>query len=340
MKPLLLPPNQFHRFYRGGAAHRRAARRARGRGRPARGLGRLDRDVVRLRDRGPQPARGRHAAARRDRAPTPRPSSAPTTSRAGAPTPRCWSSCSTPASACRSTSTPAAAFAREHLGMRFGKTEAWIILEAEPDAAVHVGPARAARPPTTVRGWVERQDADEMLAALQPRPGRAPATRCSCPPARCTRSAPASCCSSCRSRPTCPCCSSGSRSASTDGAEHLELGLGRAALDARWTRAAPTSPRCTGERRRSTAAARRPPTRTSAPSASRGGAELEPSFAVAARARRRGHAAHRATGDELRAAPRHDRARAVRAPAPRPCRGDVEAIRCLPPVPTAGEGAW
>ena len=50
--------------------------------------------------------------------------------------------------------------------MRFGKTESWIILEAEPDAAVHVGP-REPLDPATVRGWVERQDADEMLAALQ-----------------------------------------------------------------------------------------------------------------------------------------------------------------------------
>ena len=50
--------------------------------------------------------------------------------------------------------------------MRFGKTESWIILEAEPGAAVHVGP-REPLDPATVRGWVERQDADEMLAALQ-----------------------------------------------------------------------------------------------------------------------------------------------------------------------------
>ena len=50
--------------------------------------------------------------------------------------------------------------------MRFGKTESWIILEAEPDAAVHVGP-REPLDRDTVRGWVERQDGDEMLAALQ-----------------------------------------------------------------------------------------------------------------------------------------------------------------------------
>ena len=60
---------------------------------------------------------------------------------------------------------PGRRFAREHLGLRFGKTESWIILEAEPDAAVHVG-LREPVDPETVRGWVERQDAEEMLAAL------------------------------------------------------------------------------------------------------------------------------------------------------------------------------
>jgi mannose-6-phosphate isomerase len=66
---------------------------------------------------------------------------------------------------------PDRAFARERLGLRFGKTEAWLILEAEPDAAVHVGlrePVEAA----TVRGWVVAQDADEMLAALNRVPVR------------------------------------------------------------------------------------------------------------------------------------------------------------------------
>ena len=51
----------------GRRAHRRAARRPRGRGRPTRGLGRLDRHVVGLGDRGPEPARGRHGPQGRDR---------------------------------------------------------------------------------------------------------------------------------------------------------------------------------------------------------------------------------------------------------------------------------
>jgi mannose-6-phosphate isomerase len=56
-------------------------------------------------------------------------------------------------------------FASAHLGSRYGKTEAWIILEATPDAAVHVG----WREPVTedrLARWVEDQDAPAMLDAL------------------------------------------------------------------------------------------------------------------------------------------------------------------------------
>lgn len=68
-------------------------------------------------------------------------------------------------------SHPGRAFAREHLattpGPRgFGKTEAWIIVEAEPGAAVHVGPREPLDRGTLAR-WVQRQDAGEMLAALR-----------------------------------------------------------------------------------------------------------------------------------------------------------------------------
>jgi mannose-6-phosphate isomerase len=60
---------------------------------------------------------------------------------------------------------PGRAFAREHLGLRYGKTEAWVILEAEPGATVHLG-LRDTIEPKAVRGWVGAQDADAMLAAL------------------------------------------------------------------------------------------------------------------------------------------------------------------------------
>ncbi len=62
---------------------------------------------------------------------------------------------------------PGRAFAREHLGLPFGKTESWLIIDAEPGAQVHSGFTETAEP-DTLRGWVERQDAEEMLAALKP----------------------------------------------------------------------------------------------------------------------------------------------------------------------------
>jgi mannose-6-phosphate isomerase len=58
-------------------------------------------------------------------------------------------------------------FARTHLGSEFGKTEAWIILDAEPGASVHVG----FREPTdlaTIAGWVDSQDSAALLGALNP----------------------------------------------------------------------------------------------------------------------------------------------------------------------------
>jgi mannose-6-phosphate isomerase len=60
---------------------------------------------------------------------------------------------------------PGRAFAREKLGERCGKTEAWLILEAEPGATVHVG-LREPVDRATLRRWVADQDAGEMLAAM------------------------------------------------------------------------------------------------------------------------------------------------------------------------------
>jgi mannose-6-phosphate isomerase len=62
---------------------------------------------------------------------------------------------------------PDGPFAREHLGTKFGKTEAWIVIAAEPGAQVHVG-WRDDVSEATVRGWVETQDQAAMLAALNP----------------------------------------------------------------------------------------------------------------------------------------------------------------------------
>lgn len=57
-------------------------------------------------------------------------------------------------------------FATEHLDSPYGKTEAWIILDAEPDSTVHVG-WREPVDEDTLRAWVEGQDASAMLGALR-----------------------------------------------------------------------------------------------------------------------------------------------------------------------------
>jgi mannose-6-phosphate isomerase len=58
---------------------------------------------------------------------------------------------------------PDRAFAWQHLGSRWGKTEAWIIVGG--GGTVHVG-FREELDGATVAGWVERQEAQPMLDAL------------------------------------------------------------------------------------------------------------------------------------------------------------------------------
>jgi mannose-6-phosphate isomerase len=64
---------------------------------------------------------------------------------------------------------PGREFARQHLGLDHGKTEAWIILEAEPGATVHVGFKHDVEL-ATVRRWMREQATAEMLAALHELP--------------------------------------------------------------------------------------------------------------------------------------------------------------------------
>jgi mannose-6-phosphate isomerase len=59
---------------------------------------------------------------------------------------------------------PDRAFAAAHLASRHGKTEAWLVLEAVPDAAVHLGFTRDVGA-AELAGWVRSQDVDSMLAA-------------------------------------------------------------------------------------------------------------------------------------------------------------------------------
>jgi mannose-6-phosphate isomerase len=64
---------------------------------------------------------------------------------------------------------PGRELAHRHLGLDHGKTEAWIILEAEPGARVHVG-FHSDVDEATVRRWMAEQDSAAMLAALHELP--------------------------------------------------------------------------------------------------------------------------------------------------------------------------
>jgi mannose-6-phosphate isomerase len=67
---------------------------------------------------------------------------------------------------------PGRAFAREALGLEFGKTEAWIIVEADPGAVVHLG-LKAPVTAEEVGRWVAEQDVAAMLDALYELPAAA-----------------------------------------------------------------------------------------------------------------------------------------------------------------------
>jgi mannose-6-phosphate isomerase len=60
---------------------------------------------------------------------------------------------------------PGRAFAREAFGSPFGKTEAWLIVEAEPGAAVWAGLKRPVDL-EEIHAWMDAQDADAMLDAM------------------------------------------------------------------------------------------------------------------------------------------------------------------------------
>ncbi|TMD42842.1 MAG: hypothetical protein E6I88_03230 [Chloroflexi bacterium] len=63
---------------------------------------------------------------------------------------------------------PDRAFAKRHLGLRYGKTEAWIVIATRTaDPTVYLG----FRGPIDRQGlaaWVDRQEADRLLAAVNP----------------------------------------------------------------------------------------------------------------------------------------------------------------------------
>jgi mannose-6-phosphate isomerase len=64
---------------------------------------------------------------------------------------------------------PGREFAHRHLGLDHGKTESWIILEAEPGASVHLGFKHDVEL-ATVKEWMREQASEEMLQALHELP--------------------------------------------------------------------------------------------------------------------------------------------------------------------------
>jgi mannose-6-phosphate isomerase len=60
---------------------------------------------------------------------------------------------------------PGRTFAAEHLKSRFGKNEGWIVLAAKPESQIWLGFSRDVDS-EELRGWVEKQDVEAMLAAL------------------------------------------------------------------------------------------------------------------------------------------------------------------------------
>ncbi|MDX6242781.1 MAG: mannose-6-phosphate isomerase [Frankiales bacterium] len=66
---------------------------------------------------------------------------------------------------------PTRDFAHGHLGSPYGKTEAWLVLEAERDALVHLGFSRDVAA-EELAGWVAVQDVAAMLAATNRVPVR------------------------------------------------------------------------------------------------------------------------------------------------------------------------
>ena len=155
------------------APHRRAAR-ARARRTTTRPRSGSARSTRRSGSRArAQPARRRHASCATRSPPTPRRTSARSTSPAAARTPACWSSCSTPASGCRCTSTPAAP---SRSRARSGATTA----RPRPGSSSRPSPARRSTPASprtststpSAAGWTRRTPR-AMLAALHELPVRA-----------------------------------------------------------------------------------------------------------------------------------------------------------------------
>jgi mannose-6-phosphate isomerase len=330
--PLVLPPNQFHRFYSGGAridALRGAPRGADGRpedwigstttafGDPEEGLsrvadGRLVRDLV---QQEPEALLGPEHVARFGADP-------------GLLVKLLDAGERLPVHV-----HPGREFARAKLGSPWGKTEAWLILEAEPGATVHAG-LREPVDTDTLKQWVREQDSREMLDALHEIPVEAGDALLV--PAGTLHAIGAGILLLELQEPTdFSVLVEWRRFGVNSGAEHLGLGWDTALA------AADTSAADPGTFTSDRPGALLPETADPyfrAQRLDKDSGELEPSFAVVMVLEGDG-ALRTQHGDELElhagASVLVPHAAGVTTPA-----GDIQAIRCLPPDPRAGRGDW
>ncbi len=229
---------------------------------------------------------------------------------------------------------PGRAFASRELAAAHGKTEAWIIVEAEPGAEVHLG-FREAVDPADVRAWVDAQDGEAMLAALRPRPVAA-GDAILVPAGTVARDR------------------GGDPARRAAGADRLLDPDGGGALrPGRRSRGPPRAglgPRAGGAGHRRVAGRRRPrptartgcsaptPTRTSARERLSGGAELDAGFAILVALAGEGTLSTEA-GGELELV-RGETVLVPYAAGAGRLEGSLTVLRCRPPDPAAGEGAW
>ena len=234
---------------------------------------------------------------------------------------------------------PGRAFARSRLGLPWGKTEAWLILHADPGASVHVG-LREPIDAATLRRWVEEQDADEMLSALHELPVRAGSALLV--PAGTLHAIGAGILLLECQEPTDLSVFVEWRSFGvSSGAEHLQLGWDEAlaAID----RSAAGAPTFAAEPPDVPVAALLPVAadpyfRIQRVRPGRGKAALEPSFAVLVVTSGEG-ALRTERGAEL-ALHAGMTALVPFAAGATVLAGELEVIRCLPPDPAAGDGDW
>ena len=234
---------------------------------------------------------------------------------------------------------PGRAFAHARLGSAWGKTEAWLILHADPGATVHVG-LREPIDAATLRGWVEDQDPGEMLAALNELPVQA-GDALLVPAGTLHAIGAGILLLECQEPTDFSVLVEWRHFGVSSGAEHLQLGwdVALAAADRSAAGASPVAAKPPDAPvARLLPADADPYFRAERLCPDGGQAECEPSFAVLIGLEGEG-ALLTERGDEL-AVHAGMTVLVPFAAGATVLAGQLEAIRCLPPDPAAGEGDW